>query len=306
LSSEGLALARGVTAEETATRIAALPCWSGKVDPQPLSGGMTNRNYVVGDRSQRFVVRLGEDVRLHGILRFNELAASRAAHAAGVSPAVVYADHGVMVLQYIEGQTYTAADIRNPGNLPRVIDLVKRTHRDIAPYLEGPVLTFWVFHILRGYISNLRQSQSPRGSLLSSLVPRAAKLEAAVGDMPLVFSHNDLLAANFLDDGKRLWLIDWDYAGYNSPLFDLGGLASNNEFDDRLTETLLQGYFGRVDEVLRNRFHAMKCASLLRETMWSIMSELYSTIDFDYVSYTGENLKRFENAYSDWIARTGS
>ncbi len=295
-----------MTPDEAVTRIAALPCWSGKVDPQPLPGGMTNRNYVVNDRSQRFVVRLGDDIPLHGILRFNERAASRAAHAAGVSPPVVYADHGVMVLQYIEGKTYTAADILDPSNLPRVIDLLKRTHHDIAHYLEGPVLIFWVFHILRGYISNLRQSQSPRESLLSSLVPRAAKLEAAVGDMPLVFSHNDLLAANFLDDGKRLWLIDWDYAGYNSPLFDLGGLASNNEFDDRLTETLLEGYFGRLDDEMRNRFHAMKCASLLRETMWSIMSELYSTIDFDYVSYTDENLKRFENAYTEWMQRLSS
>lgn len=292
--------------QEATTRIAALPCWSGAVDPQPLSGGMTNRNYVVNDRSQRFVVRLGDDIPLHGILRFNERAASRAACAAGISPPVIYAEHGVMVLQYIDGKTYTAVDIRDPRNLPHVIDLLKRTHQDIAHHLEGPVLMFWVFHILRGYIANLRQSQSPRGSLLASLVPRTAKLEAAVGDMPLVFSHNDLLAANFIDDGKRLWLIDWDYAGYNSPLFDLGGLASNNEFGDDLTATLLEQYFGRVDEELLNRFHAMKCASLLRETMWSIMSELYSTIDFDYVSYTDENLKRFENAYAEWTQRMSS
>jgi thiamine kinase-like enzyme len=295
-----------VIPEQAAARIAALPCWSGKVDPQPLSGGMTNRNYVVDDRAQRFVVRLGEDIPLHGILRFNERAASRAAFVAGVSPPVIYADHGVMVLQYIEGITYTPADIRDPKNLPRVIALLKRTHEDIAHHLEGPVLTFWVFNILRGYIANLRQSQSPRQSLLAGLVPRAAKLEAAVGALPLVFSHNDLLAANFLDDSKRLWLIDWDYAGYNSPLFDLGGLASNNEFDDHLTETLLQQYFGHVDEALLNHFYAMKCASLLRETMWSIMSELYSTIDFDYVSYTDENLKRFENAYAKWTQRVSS
>ena len=137
-------------------------------------------------------------------------------------------------------------------------------------------------------------------------MPCAAKLEAAVGDMPLVFSHNDLLAANFLDDGKRLWLIDWDYAGYNSPLFDLGGLASNNEFDEAVTATMLAHYFGRVDEALINAFHAMKCASLLRETMWSIMSELYSSIEFDYVSYTDENLKRFENAYADWNQQMSS
>ena len=295
-----------MTPEEAAARIAALPCWSAKVDPQPLAGGMTNRNYIVNDRAQRFVVRLGDDIPLHGILRFNERAASRAAYAAGISPLVVFADYGVMVLQYIEGKTYTAEDIRDPKIFPLVVDLLKRVHHDIARHLEGPVLTFWVFHILRGYISNLRQSQSPRVSLLASLVPCAAKLEAAVGDMPLVFSHNDLLAANFLDDGKRLWLIDWDYAGYNSPLFDLGGLVSNNQFDENLTNALLESYFGRVDEELSNHFAAMKCASLLRETMWSIMSELYSTIDFDYVSYTNENLKRFKNAYAEWTQRVSS
>ena len=292
-----------MTPEEAATRIAALPCWSGKVDPEPLSGGMTNRNFLVSDRALRFVVRIGDDMPLHGILRFNERAASRAAYAAGISPLVVFADHGIMVLQFIDGKTYSADDIRDPKNFPRVVDLLTRAHVDIAPHLEGPVLIFWVFHILRGYIANLRQSQSPRQSLLSSLVPCATKLEAAVGDMRLVFSHNDLLAANFIDDGKRLWLIDWDYAGYNSPLFDLGGLASNNQFDDELTNTLLERYFGRVNDELLNQFYAMKCASLLRETMWSIMSELYSTIDFDYVSYTDENLKRFEKAYEDWTLR---
>ena len=265
--------------EQAATRIAALPCWSGKVDPQPLAGGMTNHNYLVNDHAQRYVVRLGDDIPLHGIWRFNERAASRAAHAAGISPAVMYADQGVMVLQYIESKTYEAADVRN--NLPRVVDLLKRTHQNMAAQLEGAVLRFWVFHILRSYFSNLRQSQRPRQSLLASLVPCAANLEAAVGAMPLVFSHNDLLAANFLDDGKRLWLIDWDYAGYNSPLFDLGGLALNNEFDDGLTTTLLKCYFGRIDDALLKQFHAMNCASLLRETMWSIMSELYSSIDFD-------------------------
>ncbi len=298
-----MASARGVTFDEATARITGLPCWSGTVHPEPLTGGMTNRNYVVTDRGQRFVVRLGDDVPLHGIFRFNERAASRAAHAADISPAVVYAEQGALVLQYIDGKTFSSADVRDPINLPRVIDLVRRTHRTIAKHLAGPVLTFWVFHILRGYVADLRQSQSPRLALLPGLLPRAAKLEAAVGDVPAVFSHNDLLAANFIDDGKRLWLIDWDYAGYNSPLFDLGGLASNNEFDTARIHTMLEYYFGHVDEALLNRFYAMKCASLLRETMWSIMSELYSTIDFDYVAYTNENLKRFEMAYAEWAQR---
>ncbi len=115
----------------------------------------------------------------------------------------------------------------------------------------------------------------------------------------IVFGHNDLLAANILDDGRRLWLLDWDYAGFNSPLFDLGGLASNSEMPRDLSEALLASYFGRpVDAGLRYRAGAMTAASLLRETMWSMVSEIHSSVNFDYAAYTAENLARFEAAYT--------
>jgi len=108
-----------------------------------------------------------------------------------------------------------------------------------------------------------------------------------------------MLAANILDDGARLWLIDWDYAGFNTPLFDLGGLASNNDLNTAQGTTLLETYFeAPVTDDLLHRFHAMKCASLLRETMWSMVSEMTSTIDFDYGAYTVDNLTRFRAAYS--------
>ena len=131
----------------------------------------------------------------------------------------------------------------------------------------------------------------------------ALKLELAVGPVSLVFGHNDLLAANFIDDGDRVWLIDWDYAGFNSPLFDLLNLASNNEFGADLEDRLLEAYFGAPpDAAVRRRYQAMGCASLLRETMWSMVSEIHSTLDFDYVAYTEENLARFERAYADFEA----
>ncbi|HER27696.1 MAG TPA: choline kinase, partial [Rhodospirillales bacterium] len=114
---------------------------------------------------------------------------------------------------------------------------------------------------------------------------------------------NDLLAANFIHDGDRLWLIDWDYAGYNSPLFDLGGLASNNEFSADQEHQLLQAYFGSpADADLMRRYAAMKCGSLLREALWSLVSEIHSKIDFDYVAYSDQNLARFRRAYSEFLA----
>ena len=169
------------------------------------------------------------DILVHGVVRANELAASRAAHLAGLGPGVVHAEPGILVLDFIEGRTFTPEDVRDPANLERLVDMVRRCHRDIPQHLRGPAAMFWVFHVVRDYAHTLREGDS-RHLLCSTIFSRApTRLEAAVGPIEVVFGHNDLLAANFMDDGKRLWLVDWEYAGFNSPLFDLGGLASNSE-----------------------------------------------------------------------------
>ncbi|HLJ21044.1 MAG TPA: choline kinase, partial [Stellaceae bacterium] len=99
------------------------------------------------------------------------------------------------------------------------------------------------------------------------------------------------------DAGDRLWLIDWDYAGFNSPLFDLANLASNNELAPADEIWLLEAYFERsLSAELERRYRAMKCASLLREAMWGMVSELHSSLDVDYVCYAREYLARFERA----------
>ena len=116
-----------------------------------------------------------------------------------------------------------------------------------------------------------------------------------------MFGHNDLLAANFIDDGERIWLIDFDYAGFNSPLFDLANLASNSELDDAQEQELLHRYFDAAPgAALQRSFQAMKCASLLRETLWSMVSELHSRVDMDFADYTQKNLARFESAYQQY------
>lgn len=288
--------------ERSAARVVALAIWSGRVDPRPLAGGITNQNFAVEDRGRRYVVRVGEDILVHGVVRANELAASRAAHLAGLSPAVVHAEPGILVLDFIEGRTFKPEDVRNPANLERLVDMVRRCHRDIPQYLRGPAAMFWVFHVVRDYGHTLSEGGSRHVPLLPDLLARAARLEAAVGPIDVVFGHNDLLAANFIDDGTRLWLVDWDYAGFNSPLFDLGGLASNSELPTEQAERALSLYFERpVDDQLRRRAAAMTAASLLRETMWSMVSEIHSTVDFDYSAYTAENLRRFESAYATYL-----
>ncbi|WP_425450256.1 phosphotransferase [Virgifigura deserti] len=279
-------------------RIAALACWSGPVDPEPLSGGITNANFVVRHRGERFFVRIGDDIPVHGIMRFNELAASRAAVAAGLSPEVVHAEPGALVFRFIEGRTLSAEEVRPRAMLERILPLIRRCHREMPSHVRGPVLMFWVFHVLRDYAATLKDGGSRMLPELSRLMAIAAELEAMVGPVEVVFGHNDLLAANFIDDGDRLWLIDWDYAGFNSPLFDLGNLCSNNAVAPADEVWLLEAYFERpLTDELRRRYGAMKCASLLRETMWSMVSEIHSTLDFDYVAYTAENLARFDQAH---------
>ena len=291
-----------VARESSMACVAALPIWSQRVDPVPLAGGITNQNFTVEDRGRRYVVRVGSDILVHGVVRANELAASRAAHLAGLSPGVVHAEPGILVLDFIEGRTFTPEDVRNPANLERLVDMMRPCHRDIPQHLRGPAAMFWVFHVVRDYAHTLHEAGSLHAALLPDLLARAARLEAAVGPIEVVFGHNDLLAANFMDDGHRLWLVDWEYAGFNSPLFDLGGLASNSELSREQAEQALSLYFAKpVDDELRRRASAMTAASLLRETMWSMVSEIHSTVDFDYAAYTAENLRRFEVAYATYL-----
>ncbi|MBQ4826035.1 phosphotransferase [Leisingera sp. HS039] len=282
-------------------RIRALPIWQGGIDIKPLDGGITNVNCLVQDSAGKYVVRAGDDIPLHQVMRFNELAASRAAHAAGLSPAVVHTQDGLTVLEFIESRTLTEADVRDPAMLPRVLELVKSCHRDVPRYLRGPALVFWVFHVIRDYAATLQEQNSPHAPLTNELAGIGNSLEQAAGPFDIVFGHNDLLCGNFLDDGERLWLIDYDYAGFNSPLFDLGGLASNNGLTQQQEQWLLETYFeAPVKDELLHRYGAMKCASLLREAMWSMVSEITSDIDFDYAAYTAGNLTRLRAALDDF------
>ncbi len=281
-------------------RLLALPIWQGNVAAAPLGGGITNVNFLAEDDRGRVVVRIGEDIPVHQILRFNEQAASRAAHAAGISPPVLHAGPGALVIGYIEGRTYAAADIQT--DLDAAVDLIARTHRDIPRHLRGPVLAFWVFHVIRDYCGRLVAEGSPHAGLIPDLLAQAEKLEQGVGRVEIVFGHNDLLPANFIRDDKRLWLVDWDYAGFNSPLFDLGGLAANNALTPVQEERMLTAYFDRTpDDDLWHRYAAMKAASALRETLWSMVSETHSDLHFDYAAYSAQNLATFRAAYETYL-----
>ncbi|CAB1082492.1 choline kinase [Alkalispirochaeta odontotermitis] len=279
-------------------KVASLDFWSSAVEPEPLEGGITNTNFIVNDRGRRYVVRVGDDIPLHGVMRFNEIAAAHAAHAAGLSPEIVHQADGVFVMRFIEGRTLSEEDVRQPTNLERIVPLIRACHTEIPQYLKGPMLVFWPFHVCRSYILTAREGNSRMMDSLAHFAAMNAELEKAIGKIKVVFGHNDLLAANFMDDGQRLWLLDWDYAGFNTGLFDLAGLSSNNELAPDQEDWVLEAYYQRpVTDSQRRRLAAMKCVSLLRETLWSIVSEIHSTLAFDYENYTQKNLTRLEQAY---------
>jgi len=289
--------------DEALAKAINLPCWSGPVSPQPLGGGITNLNYVVEDGGKKYVARIADDIVLHQIMRFNELAGSRAASESGISPQVIFAEHGALVIEFIEGKTLANEDIQKRETLERILPIIKICHQDVKKYLRGPVLSFWVLHVVNDYALTLKNANSRMLPELPRLLTAATQLEKAVGAIDIVYGHNDLLAGNFIDDGSKIWLIDWDYAGFNSPLFDLGGIASNCELSLADEEWLLENYFEKpLHNELRHQYFAMKCASLMRESMWSMVSEIYSTIDFDYPKYTESNLKAFDEKFEIFLS----
>jgi thiamine kinase-like enzyme len=282
-------------------KIAKLGCWRSSIQIEPLSGGMTNLNFKVTDGRKQYVVRLGNDDPIHLISRNNEIAANKAAFEAGVSPELVYNEPGVMVVRFVEGKVFEESDVRDDHNLTRILGLVKQFHSQIPKHFRDIPVMFWVFQILRHYQALLLESNSRYRERLVELSEIASNLEKEAGKVKIVFGHNDLLAANFIDDGEKIWLIDFDYAGFNSPLFDLSNLASNNDLSIDQEVFMLETYYGSTWSRHQWRsYYAMKCASLLRETMWSMVSEIHSKIEMDYSAYTAKNLERFEQAFDDF------
>jgi thiamine kinase-like enzyme len=282
-------------------KIAQLDCWQSSVEIEPLSGGMTNLNFKVSDGAEKYVVRLGSDDPIHLISRANERATCQAAFEAGISPELIHSEPGILVVRFIEGHVFEESDVRNDQNLARITTLLKKFHHAIPQNFQSIPVMFWVFQILRHYQNLLRQGGSQHRGRLTELNNQAATLEKAVGKVAIVFGHNDLLAANFIDDGEKIWLINFDYAGFNSPLFDLSNLASNNELSTDQEMTMLESYFGSSMNLKQWRsYYAKKCASLLRGTLWSMVSEIHSDLDVDYVDYTHKNLSRFEQAFDSF------
>lgn len=281
-------------------KIKALACFDNPQDITRLDGGLTNTNVMVHDGARKYVVRLGTDIPEHGVMRWNELALSNAASAAGYSPQVIHSEPGVLVLDYIDAKTLSESDVRDPDTLVRIVALISNVHRELGAHLKQPTLAFWPYHVNRTYIARLMSDNSVHRKALPAILEQNNKLELSTGQIDMAVTHNDLLAANVLDDGKQLWLIDWEYGGFNSPLFDLAGLASNNALSEDQERSMLEQYFEADADLHWRSYSALKCASLMRETLWSMTSEIHSGLAVDYAEYTAVNMDKLSSALDDF------
>ena len=278
--------------------ISSIPIWQNKIIISRIDGGITNQNFLVEDGIKKYFVRVGKDIPEHLVYRSNEIIASKVASSLQISPKVIFNNDDLQVIDFVNGSTLDEKGIKE--NLNSIISIIKKVHFDMPKNLYGQSMIFWVFHVIRHYSKFIEENKSKYISMLAELLKKSDLIEKNSSPFQIVFAHNDLLPANFIKGDKQIWLIDWEYAGYNTPLFDLGGLSSNNNFNEKDDIILLENYYEQkvTDEIIK-KFKCLKSASLLRETMWSMVSEITSKIDFDYGSYTNENLIKFNKSFDD-------
>lgn len=280
-----------------AQRLQALDFWTGPIELEPLTGGITNHNYRVrcGDRS--YVARLCVEREVLGIDRRNEVVCQRAAHACGVSPAVVHHEPGVLVSEHIDAKALIPADVRDPSRIPRLAPLLRSLH-DGWDRLTGEILYFSAFQTVRTYALTAGSLGARLPDEIEDILDDSRRLARRIGPFVPVLCHNDLLAANILDDGRRAWLVDWEYAGIGHPLFDLANLSANAAFPDSLDEALLAAYRGEPSARARDlhELRLLKAMSLLREALWSLIQTVASDIAFDYHRYAEDNFQAYREA----------
>ncbi len=277
-------------------------------EPVPLDGGITNRNYRVRFGEDEYVVRLpGKDTALLGIDRSAERAANEAAARLGIAPAVAAGDERSLVTRFIVGGPVDADGLRSdPGLVARAL----RAFHD-----SGTVLPtrFWVPELLEDYATIVAE----RGGTLPKAYPAvqdvAARIAAAVPLAEPVACHNDLLPANLLAvAGGGILLVDWEYAGMGHPLFDLGNLAVNNEFDEAAEDRLLEAYDGTPpDDGRRAALKLMRIMSDAREGAWGVVQGVISELDFDFAEYADKHFDRLADAagdprFEEWIHATAA
>jgi len=271
--------------------------WPGRqAQVSELGGGITNRNYKVVVGGEAFVLRMGgAKTGLLGIDRSVEYAAAVRAHEVGVGPEVVAFEpaEGWLVARFIEGRPISVEDMRRPEVQARVAGALRAFHS--SPPIPG---RFDAWAVVQDYRATAREHGVVVPLAFAAAWDVAERIRAARGERELVPCHNDLLNANFLDDGS-VRIVDWEYAGMGDRFFDLANFSVNHEYgvdDDR---RFLGVYFGveRDDDLADVRL--MRYMSDFREAMWGVLQSGISELDFDFDGYAARHFARMEGTASD-------
>ncbi|MFI6295095.1 phosphotransferase [Nonomuraea sp. NPDC050790] len=265
---------------------------------EELPGGLTNRNYKVSVPGAQYVVRVpASEGGLLGIDRDAEHANSIAAERAGVgAPVHAYLrELGVLVVGYLPGRTFTEADLRDSANLPRVAEACRLLH-------AGPRFSrdFDMFEIQQGYLAIVQSRNFRLPAKYRDFEPQVARIREAlkVQDEGTVPCNNDLLPGNFIDDGRRLWLIDYEYSGNNDACFELGNIWSESDLSLDHLEELVTAYYGRH---LRNRIARARLLGLMSKYGWTLWAAIQDganeSIDFDFWSW---GMEKYERAVAEF------
>ena len=276
--------------------------WPGRdARVEVLGGGITNHNLKVEVDDERYVLRVaGKDTGLLGIDRGVELAATRAAAAAGIGPEVVafVEPEGWLVTRFVEGASPPLERMREPDMLARVASALRAFHAGLA--IPG---TFDSFRVVEAY----RATALERGGRVPADFDWAREIAGHIEAKRLAVApvpcHNDLLNANFLDDGERLCIVDWEYAGMGDPFFDLANFAINHDLDDAASVTLLGSYFGGVRDDAVHALALMRFMSDFREAMWGVVQSAVSELDFDFDAYSAEHFARLRRTAGSDVFR---
>ena len=273
--------------------IASIPDWAGRnVTAERIPAGLTNTNYRVEvDGTPCFVRIPGAATELLAVDRGNELHNTRAAAEAGVAPRVLHSlpDWDVFVLEWLSAQTMSVETLGAAGMPTRIATVLRRLH-------AGPRFRddFDMFRLSDRYLALVdeRDMAIPAGYREHlGVLPR---IEAALAVHPLasVPCHNDLLADNYLDDGERLWIVDWEYSGNVDPTFELGNTCQELGYDDAQATELCAAYFGEASPTLLARMRLQMIMSDVGWTLWAAIQARISTIDYDFTGWAEERWSR--------------
>jgi thiamine kinase-like enzyme len=287
--------------------IAAIPDWRDRsVRTEIVPAGLTNANYRVEVDGKPMFVRIpGAGTALLAVDRANERHNTRAAAEAGVSPRVLYAlpEWDVFVLEWLPGQTMSNSAFASPGMPARIADTLKRLH-------AGPRFRddFDMFRLSERYLELVDERDIPIPGGYREHLHLIPRIEAAlaVDSIARVPCHNDLLADNYLDDGERLWIVDFEYSGNGDPTFELGNTAQELEFDEVRLAELCAGYFGEASPALLARMHLQMIMSDVGWTLWAAIQARISAIDFDYTAWADQRWARASAmldgpVFEDWL-----